>query len=326
VTGKGQRYSFGLAESLLAEVAGVPQAALHTDVDAMIRAAEAIVPVAERLGVDPPRPHLAGLAYIHVSTVGCEVTISPDAMEPAVRPCIHRPEDIDALAEPEDYLSAGIVPWRLELARKLKARRPDADDHIGHDYEGPVTTAALMMGQDFFTLPHDDPARAHRLLGFCVDSALNYARALRRLQGRPFQPGPGGFCDDFAGIFGPEMFAEFVVPYWEKMYQGIQATRRGVHSELLRAEHLPFLAQLRIDEYDPSVDQYLTPETLKRSCPVPYTLRMWPAEVMSCSAEELVEMYRYRASFRPTVISFGMAGLSEEAKIAALLEVARELA
>jgi len=322
----GQHYSLSFSDSLLAEVAGVPQAALHTDVDAICRAYEAIVPVAERLGVEPPRPGLAGLAYNHVSTLGCEVTISADAPEPACKPCIRSPEDIDRLEEPDDYLAAPLVSQRLRLAAALKVRRPDASERIGHDFEGPVTTAALLMGQDFFTLPYEDPARAHRLLDFCTRSALNYCRAIRRHQGRRFGPGPAGMCDDFAGIFGPEQFREFVVPYWEKMYQGLGATRRSLHSELLREEHLPFLAELKIDEYDPSVDQYLTPEILKRSCPVPFTLRIWPAEVLSCSAAELVRMYRYRASFEPTVITFSLCRMVEESKIAALLEVARELA
>ncbi len=322
----GQPYSFGFMDSLLAEVAGVPQAALHLDVDAIIRAYEAVRPIAARLGIEPPAPRLAGLGYNHVSTLGAKVTISCDAAEPFVTPCIRRPQDIDNLAEPDDYLSAGIVPHRLGMLAKLKQRCPNAGISIGHDFQGPVTTAALLMGQDFFMLPHDDPARAHRLLDFCVTSALNYSRVLKRHQGRPTGPGRGGMCDDFGGMFGPDLFREFVLPYWERMYQGLQATSRGLHCEMLREDHLPFLADLRIDEYDPSVDQYLPPEVLKRSCPVLYTLRMWPSEVLAHSATQLVEMYRHRATFRPISISFHLDSLANEPKIAALLAVARELA
>ena len=117
-----------------------------------------------------------------------------------------------------------------------------------------------------------------------------------------------------------------MVPYWERMYAGQGATRRGLHSELLRAEHLPFLAELKIDDFDPSVDPDLPPETLRQACPVPYSLRIWPSEVMSRPAGELVEMYRRRAGFQPTVITFAMAQLAEEEKVVALLEVARQLA
>ncbi len=321
----GQPFGFSLAESLLAEVAGLPQADLHTDVGAMIRAVDAVAELAQRLGVEPPRPHLAGLAYCHVSTLGCQVVLRRENPEPWVGPIICEPADIDRLSEPQDYLAGGVVPQRLSLAAELKRRRPDASDHIGHDFEGPVTTAVLLMGPAFFTLPLDDPARAHKLMDFCVRSSINYCRALRERQGRPFGGRPEGIPDDFAGIFGPEQFAEFVAPYWARMYEALGATRRGLHSELLREAHLSFLEQLRIDEFDPSVDPYLPPETLARRCPVPFSLRIWPSEVMSCPFQELLEMYRYRAGFHPTVITFALAHLAELGKITALLALAREL-
>jgi hypothetical protein len=47
---------------------------------------------------------------------------------------------------------------------------------------------------------------------------------------------------------------------------------------------------------------------------------------MSHSAEQLVAMYRHRASFSPTMITFALSRPGDEAKIVALLEVARELA
>jgi len=321
----GVRFATGLADSLLAELIGVPQMALHLDIDAMIRAADAGAAVADRLGIDPPAPHLAGLAYLHASTLGCEVTFPLDALEPGIRPCIRKPEDIDGLREPDDYLAAGIVPRRLALAAELAARRPDASGHIGHDYEGPITTAVLMMGQTFFVLPYDDPARAHRLLEFITRSAIHYVQALRVRQRRP-EADWVGICDDFAGIFCPETFGQFVAPYWDMLYAGLGAVHRGLHSELLREAHLPFLTQVRIGEFDPSVDPFLPPETLRRSCPIPYTLRIWPSEVMSLPADDLVALYRHRATFDPVSISFHLARLSEEDKIAALLKVARELA
>ncbi len=322
----GQRYRCSIAETAIAESAGVRLYDLHTDPQAMVAAAEAGADIAARLGLDAPRPRIAGCAYPHVSTIGCEVKITSDSVEPWVLPCIAAPEDIDGLREPDDYLAAGIVPQRLALLDRLKALRPDCSEHIGHDYEGPVTTAVLMMGQDFFMLPYDDPARAHRLLTFVTRSAVRYARVLRAHQHRTVAGGWQGLCDDFAGIFPPREFAEFVVPYWNMMYEGLQAEHRSCHSELLREEHLRFLADVALEEYDPSVDQYLTPEALKRSCPCAFTLRMWPAEVRDHSASELVAMYRRRAAFEPTIITFALSYLQEEPKIAALLDAAGELA
>ena len=78
--------------------------------------------------------------------------------------------------------------------------------------------------------------------------------------------------------------------------------------------------------FDSGVDQYLPPEALQRSCPAPFSLRIWPAHVYVLSAEELVERYEHLASFTPTSISFALERLADEPKAAALLEVARKLA
>lgn len=312
-------------DSLLAEAAGVPQDALHHDVDAICRAYNAVAPIAERLGVETPQPGLAGFAYCHVSTLGAQVHFA-DGSEPNVRPIIKEPADIDRLREPTNYLFAGVVPDRLETLHRLSERRSDVRNSIGHTYEGPVTTAALLMGPDFFMLPYEDPTRAHRLLAFCVESALNYADAIRMYLGVSVGPQPISIPDDFAGIFPPALFPEFVVPYWEQMYEGMQATERRLHSELLRQEHLPFLADLNIAVFDPSADQYLTTELLHEKCPTPFTARILSWRVRDYSEKQLQAMYRHLANFKPVTINFHMGFLEEEPKIQALLRVARELA
>lgn len=320
-----QPYGFGFTDALLAEVGGVPLDALHRDVDAICLCYDKVRPVADRLGVPHPRPGLAGFAYPHVSTLGAEIVFPPGS-EPKPMPTIHRPEDIDRLAEPDDYLSCGVVPERLRTLEKLLERRPDAGKGIGHTYEGPTTTAALLMGPGFFTLPYDDPKRAHRLLSFSVKSALNYARAIRKHFGHSDEPGAVGIPDDFAGMFSPSMFADFVAPYLDQMYTGQGATKRYLHSELLRKEHLHFLSKLNVAEFDPSADQYLTPEILREHCPVPFTLKVLAWHVRHKSAEKLQAMYRHWVTFEPTYIHFYLWSLQDEPKIAALLQVARELA
>ena len=320
-----QRYGFGIGDSVLAELGGVPLDALHRDIDAICDCCEKTRPVAERLGVPPPRPHLAGFSYCHVSTLGCEIVFPPGS-EPKPLPIIKRPEDIDRLEEPTDYLSRGVVPERLRSLEKLLDRCPDAGKSIGHTYEGPTTSAALLMGPEFFMLPFDDPERAHRLMSFCVQSSLSYSKALREHFGQSLEPGPVGMPDDFAGVFSPTQFREFVLPYLDRMYTGLKATKRNLHSELLRKEHLPFLSDLRVEAFDPSADQYLTPEILRDHCPVPFTLRILWWDVHNRTAAELQDYYRYLASFEPISITLHLWALEEEEKIAALLEVARELA
>ena len=127
-------------------------------------------------------------------------------------------------------------------------------------------------------------------------------------------------------MFPPDVFRQFVLPYWRMMFDGLGAVERHVHSELLREEHLPFLAELDVDVFDPSVDQHLSPEVVARCCPVRYFLRIWPSDVERLPADELVEQYRYLAGFKPVAVTFHMGRLVDEGKIAALLEVARQMA
>ncbi|MDO9542732.1 MAG: uroporphyrinogen decarboxylase family protein [Kiritimatiellia bacterium] len=241
-----QPYSFSFAESLMAKNAGISLKSTHFDVDAILKAYDGIKPLAEELGVDAPRPRLAGFGYPHLVALGAPIEFPEDG-EPNVFPLIHTPEEIDNLKEPENYLAAPLIQKRLKIAAELGKRRKDASSQfIGHGLEGPITTAVLLMGHDFLTLPYDDPKRAHRLLNFCTESALHYVKALHRhFNGNaPVEPGPRSIPDDFAGMLPPEMFGEFVVPYWNRLYDGRKATERNLHSELLHESHLPFLRDL----------------------------------------------------------------------------------
>jgi len=319
----GQPYGFGLADTLLAEVGGVPLDALHRDVEAICRCYVTIEPVAKRLEVLTPRPRIAGFSYTYISALGAKVVFAQGS-EPNVVPIIRQSEDIDTLSEPEDYLASGVAPQRIEVMQRLRELRPDAEFRLEHA-EGPITSAALLMGPGFFTLPNEDPVRAHRLIDFAVRSSLNYNRAVRAFFQEEEGPGPVSLCDDFAGMFSPAQFHEFVAPYWDRIYSGQGATERHLHSELLRLEHLPFLKQLGITVYDPSADQYVTPELLREHCPISFTARIQAWDIRDRSTHELQALYRRVASCKPVRIAFYMTRLAEEEKIRALLDVAREM-
>lgn len=322
-----QPYSFGFAESLMAKNVGISLKSMHFDVDAILKAYDGIKPLADELGVVAPKPGLAGFGYPHVVSLGAPVEFTEDG-EPKAFPMIKTPEEIDALKEPEDYLAAPLIQTRMKIAAELGRRRKDARSrHIGHLYEGPITTAVLLMGHDFLTLPYDDPKRAHRLLNFCTESALHYVAALHRhFNGNaPVKPAPCGIPDDFAGMLPPEIFGEFVVPYWNRLYDGRNATARSLHSELLREEHMPFLRDLNINDYDPSADQYVTPELLRRCCPCRFTGRIQSWDLRDLTVEQLENMYRKIAGCNPSVITFYMDDMSQIVKIKHLLKLAREM-
>jgi len=319
---KKQRFSFGFSDSLLAELGCVRQDELHRSVDAIYKAYESVRPLADRLGVKSPKPRIAGFCYPHIVALGAEVVFAEDS-EPNVKPIIHSPEEIDSLKEPEDYLANKYIQERLRISDEIRRRYPDSPSFIGHLLEGPITTAVLLMGNDFLMLPYDDPERAHKLLQFCVKSALNYARVISKRLGNIFQS--NGFPDDFAGMFPPDIFRQFVLPYWEQLFQERKATKRQIHTELLRIEHLPFLKELKIEYFDPGADQYLTPEQLNEHCPCKFQSRILSWHIHDLSADELESMYRKIAESKPYVISFSMSRLEDEPKIKRLLNVARKM-
>lgn len=320
----GWEYGFGFTDAFVAETGGIPLSLFHFDARAIVKAFESMKPLAERLGVPPPVPRMAGFGYPHVAALGAEI-VFPENSEPKPVPVIKTPEDIDRLEEPADYLKAPLIRRKLDVLAELKKYCPGTPDFIGHSYEGPVTTSVLLMGQDFLTLPYDDPERAHRLLSFSTESALNYARAIARHLGAPYISGGRiGIPDDFAGMFPPALFEEFVVPYWRRLYEGLDSAERELHSELLRKEHLPFLKQLNIAVYDPGADQYLTPGMLAEYCPCAFTLRIQAWEIDNLPAEELEKLYCSLHGYKPLSVSFFMDSADEEPKIKRLLETAKK--
>ncbi|MCM8822515.1 MAG: uroporphyrinogen decarboxylase family protein [Candidatus Omnitrophica bacterium] len=321
----GQAFSCGISESFIARYAGIEMVKLHFDADAIVFAYERAKEIASSIGIEPPVPHLAGFAYPHIASLGCEIVFPQDS-EPKPVPLLKSPQDIDKLSEPEDYLAAPLIQKRLETLKKLLDKSPNAIRTIGHLYEGPVTTAMLLMGEPFLTLPYDDPERAHKLLDFCARSAVNYANAIRKKLGFLISLGPVNIPDDFAGLFPPALFEEFVLPYWEILYSGMQATKRHLHSELLRQDHLALLKKVKIDIFDPSADQYVTPEILKKSCPCDFTLLIKEWEIDALSIKELENLYERYTACRPRNISFWLCFPEHEEKIIALLKKARSMA
>jgi hypothetical protein len=184
----------------------------------------------------------------------------------------------------------------------------------------------LLAGMDFLTWPHEHPAAAHALLRFGTESSVRYAKRYLAFLGESWPRKGVCIYDDFAGLFSPKVFDDFVLPYWDLYYELMECQDRGVHSELLRASHLDRLPRIGITRFDPGADQYLTPELLRDYCPIPFQLRILDWHIRDNTPVELQAMYRYFASFEPVVVQFGIERLSEEEKYLALLEVAHELA
>jgi hypothetical protein len=65
-----------------------------------------------------------------------------------------------------------------------------------------------------------------------------------------------------------------VVPFIEQYYRGQTSGRRSAHIEDLTVNHLKYLDQLRLNSYDPSVSERLTPALIRDHCRVPFGWRL----------------------------------------------------
>ncbi|MCM8810757.1 MAG: hypothetical protein NC917_03815 [Candidatus Omnitrophica bacterium] len=319
----GQNFSFGFSDHLLLELGEINFYQLHFEPNSIVKAYEKLKEIAEELQVPAPIPKMAGFAYPHIASLGTKIEFPIDG-EPKPFPLIKNLEDIDNLKEPEDYLSAPLIQKKLKTLSELKKLVPETPNTIGHLFEGPITTAVLLMGQEFFILVYENPEKAKKLLDFSVKSALNYTKTILNYFGKEIKEGPKGIPDDFAGILRPELFPEFVIPYWEKIYEGLKATERHLHSELLREKHLKFLKDVKIDLFDPGTDQYLDGEILSKSCPCKYTLKIKSWEIFNLNEDELERLYIKLTTYKPVLIDFSLDRLVDLPKIKRLLKIARE--
>lgn len=207
-------------------------------------------------GVDIGQPGVPVPAYVGVASLGAQLVL-PEDHPPMVanqgrvlgdRQAVWalRP----ALPEKSEWMGR-YVEMREEMARIL-GRTPA----IGSGQEGPITSAVLLRGDQFFLDVLDEPEVAHHLLGVVTQTYISFVRHARRLNGQE-EGGGAGIADDMAGMLSPNLWPEFVVPYWERIYQELGPGRRSVHTELLHPGHLRFLSEMQINAYDPGNDQYL---------------------------------------------------------------------
>ena len=208
-------------------------------------------------GVDIGEPHVAVPAYVGVAALGAELVLPYDHAPMLANQGRALPDErsVLALAPAEPEASAWLHRYlgiREELAQSL-GYYPS----IGAGQEGPITSAVLLRGSGFYLDLLDNPAVAHHLLDVVTETYIRFVRYVRRVNGQAEQ-GAVGIADDMAGTMSPAMWPEFVVPYWERIYEALGPGPRTVHTELLHREHLRFLKPIGIASYDPGNDQYLT--------------------------------------------------------------------
>lgn len=243
------------------EYAGVTQAAYYTDIGATIAVSELFPRRFEQAtGYRPPCVYAPPVtAYEGVAALGGRLVFSPDH-----QPMIANQGRILASAEHVDALQPAdpwrcdrfqqIVSWQRELEQRFPGR---VEKNSLAGQEGPVTTAGLLRGQDFFLDCLADPQRAHRLLDVCTETYIRFYRASDEANGVGDRQAIG-IADDYAGLIKPEMWPEFVLPYYQRIIAALGPRGCHLHTELVRREHLPLLREMNLASLNFGEDQYIT--------------------------------------------------------------------
>jgi uroporphyrinogen-III decarboxylase len=268
--------------------------------------------------------HVATPAYVGVSALGADLVL-PEDHPPMVANQGHVVAESDVMSlRPAD-------PRRSVWLNRYVAIREQAEAITGErlalpaGQEGPLTSAVLLRGEDFYRDVIDEPKRAHHLLDVVTQTYVDFVRYCREQSGQPLQ-GNAGIADDMAGTLSPAFWPEFVVPYWTRIYEELGPGRRSVHTELLRPAHLHYLAEMGIDSFDPGTDQYLTlQDVLAGVGGMRFSWNLFTVrDTLNGTPESIRALYSACAEAGAPAIMTELCRATPRANVAAFVAVARQ--
>ncbi|MCK5805508.1 MAG: hypothetical protein KAI66_21935 [Lentisphaeria bacterium] len=236
-------------------------------------------PLFRELFPDPairePSLSTPAVSYGHVNGLGSELRFPPAGE------LIHTPiydslrEGVDALKQPVDFSQAGMAPFYLDFRRQLQDAFPGERVGFSFGFEGPITTAYELRGQNFLLDVMDEPELAAEFLEAVTASSFEFAKFYAEVNGSTaFREEGASMCDDVASMIPASLFPTLVMPFWEQYYRDRTSGVRSAHVEDLRAEQLPFLEQIGLSSFDPSISSKLSPPLIRDGCRVPFGWRL----------------------------------------------------
>ena len=258
-------------------------------------------------------PRTPAVSYIHLSAIGAELVFPEEDGEPNIRPrpCESLEEATEHLRRPVDFEQAEWVRYYLEFTDELD-RLLGRKCARGLGVEGPITSAVLFYGMDFYAAMLEEPEQAKEFLDAMSDSIIAFSKFRNRLAGVP-DPAPGhGICDDLSSLVSPTLWPEFVLPYWEKIYSACTNGSRSLHCENLREEHLPLLNRVGLSFFDPSHAPALTPAELEKHLKMPWQWRVQSVHMLAGPNEIRRQVHAAAEHNANRVVLYAMANSTPE--------------
>jgi uroporphyrinogen-III decarboxylase len=164
---------------------------------------------------------------------GAEVVFEPDQVPISRAP--YTLDDLDAFLD-RDFSHPLENPWlksRIEMHTQL-VKAAESFEYLGRGgdvsplalgFDGPLTCAASLFGDDAFYLFCADPEKAHRLMMTITRAAIVRNRALGDLAGGWKPDERGGLADDSIQLISPDQYRDTVMPAHALWYDEMSATR-----------------------------------------------------------------------------------------------------
>lgn len=179
------------------------------------------------------RPYVDTLSSMLAAYLGMSVVWPNDDELPyvdTVTPLLHEPPDAKSLAN-GDPRSTGLMGMRWKAWQYYRDRGYPVP--FGGGGGNIITTAHEVSAGNILLWLLDEPEAAKQVLDAVTDADL-FLRAFDETQCGATDAAYTG--DDFSGLLSPDMYRRFAIPQYQRIFAG--RSKRYMHSELLRAEHL----------------------------------------------------------------------------------------
>jgi len=327
------RWCVGATVTALMELTGIPIKEFNLNPAAGIELFRRGRPlIRDMFGQDVELPQLTipPISYGHINGLGAELLFPDEGEVNHTKICDTLEKGIELLKKDVDFATAGMAPFYLEYRRKMSEAFDGENCYFYYGYEGPITTAYTLRGDKVFYDPYDTPELFKKFMQLLVKSIIEFVHFHAKVSGNPsVNPDIGGMADDISSMFSPEMWPDFVIPYWDRYYRGITTGRRKAHVEDLRPDHLPFLEEIGLIEYDPSVSHKINPKIISQKCRVPFWWRLvsfhYPPLTCSDVSDFVFKAVADGASFVITLVAATMCNDETVKKVHAFIEAAKEV-
>ena len=326
------KYAIDFLPETITEYSGHKIFDLYRDPEKSILAQEkARRGILDRFGIDIGNPRIFVPTFLTVEVFGGEILYPEDAEPGILRPAIKDITKISAYRLPDSYWEQPCMQYYVKM-RDYFSEKSGCLPVLQCNTNGPATSAKMFRGDGFFPDLYEHPRQTKILMEFVTENLIRYREEMSLRQGIKTQGQGMGIWDDVAGMISPQMYAEYVVPGYDKIIRHFQCPDLYLHSEELHPGHLPYIKHLPITCLDLGWERetFLNIEIVKKETDFKYSWNYnYMRDIKEGSPNSIKKLYEQvlkRGGDRLVRIKAGIPRGTPPENVLALIEVAKTYA